>query len=716
MRATLLKFGVFWAIVALVLTGAPPAALAVAGEDTSGPELVSVERVGSEVITRHGDWTSLDIEAVDPSGVRAVDAVIRRDGPPTLSGGCGSYISGWFVQETGTWKLSLCGLYSSNLGPSTVVVEKLILTDSWDNVTEVTDRAVLDPLSYRIENPNYDGDVPVLESITVEPAVAVPGEDITVKMRVREESSILQTDYELARRVLSPSDGPGLDPQYSEERVNGDGTHTIVHRYNTDDATPYGDYPLGDIWLYDYRDNFTTVDSGAAIRIQDPAHPVGATHIMGETVVGKTLNAHSSWPDTAATLEYAWARSRYETASPTGTAFRLLPEHAGGIIVLQVKATWPDGTIRHRTVLSDPVRPGSLGIGTVSIHGTGAVGSTLTAGHRQIDPASHPSPVAAYHAYTWLRDGQQIENEGAKTYTPAAADRGHKVSVRVRSQAPGYASETTESAAVIIAAGTLKAPTPAISGEAGVGSLFAASAGAWTSGTTLKYQWLRNEQPITGATAKTYTSVKADLNQVLQVRVAGSKAGYTTVIRISPSQRPVTGRLSTTTPRIDGTMRVGKRVTATLPYAWTPGTVFKYQWQRNGRNITAATGRIYALSAADRGQQIRIRVTGSQTGYTTATRYSAVRKPGYGILSNTSPSLSGTQRVGYRMTVNPGIWTSGTALIYQWLRNGTRISGATARTYTLRSADRGKAVSVLVTGTKPGYLTVTNESRTFRVR
>ena len=40
---------------------------------------------------------------------------------------------------------------------------------------------------------------------------------------------------------------------------------------------------------------------------------------------------------------------------------------------------------------------------------------------------------------------------------------------------------------------------------------------------------------------------------------------------------------------------------------------------------------------------------------------------------------------------------------YQWLRDGANISGATATTYTIVSGDVGKAISLRVTGKKPGF-------------
>ena len=125
----------------------------------------------------------------------------------------------------------------------------------------------------------------------------------------------------------------------------------------------------------------------------------------------------------------------------------------------------------------------------------------------------------------------------------------------------------------------------------------------------------------------------------------------------------------------------------------------------------AATRTSYVPVAADRGQQIRLRATGTKAGYTPAVRYSTAKRPGYGVLANTPPRITGTALVGRKMTADPGSWTPGTTVRYQCLREvSIRITGATSRTYVLRPADRRKIVSVRVTGSKPGYRSVVNNS------
>jgi hypothetical protein len=68
-------------------------------------------------------------------------------------------------------------------------------------------------------------------------------------------------------------------------------------------------------------------------------------------------------------------------------------------------------------------------------------------------------------------------------------------------------------------------------------------------------------------------------------------------------------------------------------------------------------------------------------------------------VSIVAPSVSGTAGVGQTLTCVPGTWTQSPALAYQWNRDGTAISGATAHTYTAPNADGGHALSCTVTAT-----------------
>ncbi|WP_286135409.1 hypothetical protein [Arthrobacter sp. UCD-GKA] len=81
-----------------------------------------------------------------------------------------------------------------------------------------------------------------------------------------------------------------------------------------------------------------------------------------------------------------------------------------------------------------------------------------------------------------------------------------------------------------------------------------------------------------------------------------------------------------------------------------------------------------------------------------------------GTLTAPTPTISGTLATGNTLSANPGTWTTGTTLKYQWYRSGAAIPGATVKTYTLAAIDAGDTIKVRVTGTKTGYTTVSRYS------
>ncbi len=107
---------------------------------------------------------------------------------------------------------------------------------------------------------------------------------------------------------------------------------------------------------------------------------------------------------------------------------------------------------------------------------------------------------------------------------------------------------------------------------------------------------------------------------------------------------------------------------------------------------------------------LRVTVTGSKAGYTPATASIESAAVQLGTLTGSTPTVSGTPTVGSTLTANPGTWPTGTTITYQWVRLGAGlIPGATARTYTLTTADLGTNIAIRVYATAPGY---TNTHRT----
>ncbi len=192
----------------------------------------------------------------------------------------------------------------------------------------------------------------------------------------------------------------------------------------------------------------------------------------------------------------------------------------------------------------------------------------------------------------------------------------------------------------------------------------------------------------------------------------GSQDGKVTITTLSTSPTEAVVRIANTgtapfrvvsAPRISGTPAVGYTLTASTG-SWSPTpTSYSYRWRRNGYTITGATASRYTPTTKDAGRYLTVTVTARRTGSTTTSSTSA--RVGVPIHATTRPSVTGRARVGHRLSVDVGEWTPRpSSYSYQWYRNSTRISGATSRTYTVRSADRGQQVRARVTARRTGYV------------
>ncbi len=158
----------------------------------------------------------------------------------------------------------------------------------------------------------------------------------------------------------------------------------------------------------------------------------------------------------------------------------------------------------------------------------------------------------------------------------------------------------------------------------------------------------------------------------------------------------------------DRNTEVGLSLRSDISGTWSPTpTSIDYQWYVNGVPGSGAEfeGFYYNITPSDLGKRVKVCVIAHHNGYTDAKVCSSQSKPvRLGDLDVwTAPKITGTASVGKTLTLKPGTWTPGTALRYQWLRNGHAIKGATGLTYKLHAKDARARIEVKVTGTQYGY-------------
>ncbi|RZI94928.1 MAG: hypothetical protein EOO67_03655, partial [Microbacterium sp.] len=155
----------------------------------------------------------------------------------------------------------------------------------------------------------------------------------------------------------------------------------------------------------------------------------------------------------------------------------------------------------------------------------------------------------------------------------------------------------------------------------------------------------------------------------------------------------------TPTPKITGGFRVGGTLKAT-PGTWDAGVAVSYQWIADGVAVAGATGRTFTLGAAQHGARISVRTTGAKAGFQSVTKASALSGR---VMLAPIPKITGSAKLGSKLTVARGTWTRGATLKVQWYADKLAIAKATGASLIVRSSEQGKLITVRVTGTKSGY-------------
>ncbi|MGC3953517.1 MAG: hypothetical protein QM804_04575 [Propionicimonas sp.] len=267
--------------------------------------------------------------------------------------------------------------------------------------------------------------------------------------------------------------------------------------------------------------------------------------------------------------------------------------------------------------------------------------------------------------------------------------------------------------------GRLPVPSavPTITGTPRIGVTLTAVPGKWDQAARLSYRWLVGGRAVPGATAIGFVPRPEDLGKTVTVEVTGSRGWFQPVTRSSAPTAKVLPLLPLTVgkPSISGTPRIGVTLTA-KPGSWTSGTTLSYQWLVSGKAVTGATGVSFVPRKSDKGKRITVKVTGRKAGYQTATATSKSSSKVRGLLSlkTKTPKISGTAKVGRKLTAKPGKWTSSTRFSYQWLVSGKKVAGATGVSFVPRPQDAGRTIKVKVTGSKAGYKTKSKTSKATR--
>jgi hypothetical protein len=163
---------------------------------------------------------------------------------------------------------------------------------------------------------------------------------------------------------------------------------------------------------------------------------------------------------------------------------------------------------------------------------------------------------------------------------------------------------------------------------------------------------------------------------------------------------------NTAAPKVTGTAKTGARVTA-APGGWsaTPSS-YTYQWKANGTAISGGTASTYTVPASMVGKKLTVTVTAVRSGWQSGSATSAAVTVAKGAAPKATklPVISGTVKVGKTLKASNGTWSPApTSYAYQWYANGGAISGATKSSLVLKSAQKGKKITVKVIARRTGH-------------
>jgi hypothetical protein len=447
--------------------------------------------------------------------------------------------------------------------------------------------------------------------------------------------------------------------------------------------------------------------------------------VSGTPAVGEILTCSPGTWSGGAPLSYTyqWVRDPGEAeatiASATTNSYRVAGEDAGHVLACRVAATnsagsavaWSAGLPVPGTHPEVKEAPRVLGVEP------SAVGESLTCA-----PGKWEGRPVPNFSYRWIRDfgqpGQAVVATG-QTYKVVGADQLHALScVVIASNSAGSAEVPSANSVRVRGASPENELPPHVPGkpEPAVGETLTCEEGTWRGvpAPEFAFQWIRNqgasgEEAIAGQTGQEYTLTPADQGRSLSCEVTahsseGSASESSNRVVVSAEHGGSKPELERS-PRVAGSGELGRPLTCEEgSWSGKPTPTLSVQWLREGLPIISATAPTHTVVAADQGHSLSCEVVAwNEEGELTA-RSNSVAIPAARPKNLEPPQVAGTPAVGEQLTCLSGSWSGEPppALSYQWLRDGSSISGASRETYEVLEADQGHSLSCLVTARNSG--------------
>ena len=425
--------------------------------------------------------------------------------------------------------------------------------------------------------------------------------------------------------------------------------------------------------------------------------------------ISKIIDEDSS--DIASIAKYQWLRDGVEISGATSKEFTLSQSDVASALSLNV--SYKDGSDTTETFSSSATAQvenvNDAPSGVLRILGTPAQEDILSA---DISGLSDTDGLGAF-SYQWMRDGTAISDETNTTLALSEVDVGKKISVTVTYTDQQGTSETVTSTSTNAISNKNDLPTGSVtlSGEAIEGQVLSLDTSTIADADGLggfSVSWLRDGETISGAISSNYTLTQQDVGASVSGKVTYVDGGGITESLATSATAEIenvndapTGSIiisgsnsEGSTLTLDTSSVVDEDGLGSLTIVWKAGDIA----------ITGANTSTYILTSSEIGKTISAQVsyTDGQGASETLTSASTLKVTNVNAEPTGSLRITGTTAQGETLTADTSSIADADglgALSYQWMRDGTKITGETNASYTTANADVGTKLSATVSYT-----------------
>jgi hypothetical protein len=414
------------------------------------------------------------------------------------------------------------------------------------------------------------------------------------------------------------------------------------------------------------------VESNTAVAAVNVTVSVSISPSSASLDVGQSQLFSSTVSGGSGSYTYQWYLNGSAIGSATGNTYLFTPS-ARGHYNFYLNATDTHGQrVESNTAAAVVYTAVSVSISPSSVN--------LDLGQSQTFSSTVSGGLASY-SYQWYLNGSTIGSATSASYLFSPSSRGHyNFYLNMTDENNERVESNTAAAVVYLQVSVIVSPSSG-SLDIGIQQTFTSTVSGGYG--TYSYKWYLNGSVINGQTSSSYTftaSARGHYNFYLNVtdslyvgvsNTAAFVVNYLPSLTVSPTSSSIQiGQSQTFTSMVSN---------GTSP--------FTYQWYMNGSAVGSATSSSWQFTPSSLGlYNVKVKATDSLSQATNSTVSTLTVTPI--ILTVTIAPAAATLTIGEPLAFNCTV-SGGSAYSYQWILNGTAVSGAINNTYTFTPSTSG---------------------------